>query len=91
MFSSVFRYEIRTNPSLYGTPPTTDLYGSPADCRDTTSHSTLWNSYAEVLPTIQSGDRCPVNQYFYSGFSALQVLLDYTKVKVRILIKHPHI
>ncbi|EAA07114.4 AGAP010416-PA, partial [Anopheles gambiae str. PEST] len=31
---------------------------------------------------IETGDSCPVNQYYYSGFVALQTLLDYTKIRI---------
>lgn len=31
---------------------------------------------------IETGDSCPVNQYYYSGFVALQALLDYTKIRI---------
>lgn len=69
------KYEIRTNPSFAVTPSTTELYSSLAVCRQTDS---TWSS---VFP-IETGDSCPVNQYYYSGFVALQVLLDYTKIRV---------
>ncbi|XP_060533320.1 cholesterol transporter ABCA5-like [Cylas formicarius] len=77
-------YEIRTNPSLYGTPSTTILYGSPASCRESNS---FWSNVAgvptPVLPeAIEVGDSCPVNQYYYSGFLALQALLDFTKIRL---------
>lgn len=71
------KYEIRTNPSMYGTPPTNILYSSPASCRETHSH---WTGMFPVA--IETGDSCPVNQYYYSGFLALQALLDFTKVRV---------
>ncbi|XP_074040228.1 cholesterol transporter ABCA5 [Leptinotarsa decemlineata] len=73
------QYEIRTNPSLYGTPSTTSLYSSPLACRDTKSQ---WYKYAGVIPAMEGGDSCPVNQYFYSGFLALQALLDYTRIRI---------
>lgn len=72
---SGFRYEIRTNPSYVVTPQTTELYSSPANCRESVSH------WAGIFP-IETGDSCPVNQYYYSGFVALQALLDYTKIRV---------
>lgn len=73
---SLSRYEIRTNPSFIVTPQTTELYSSPANCRESVSH------WAGIFP-IETGDTCPVNQYYYSGFVALQALLDYTKIRVR--------
>lgn len=69
------RYEIRTNPSFFVTPSTTELYSSLVTCRQSDSY---WSA---VIP-IETGDSCPVNQYYYSGFIALQTLLDYTKIKV---------
>ncbi|XP_055532678.1 cholesterol transporter ABCA5-like [Wyeomyia smithii] len=69
------RYEIRTNPSFFVTPATTELYSSLVTCRQSDSY---WSA---VIP-IETGDSCPVNQYYYSGFVALQTLLDYTKIKI---------
>lgn len=75
--SDISRYQIRTNPSFFETPSTTELFSSPASCRQSSSH---WSG---VFP-IETGESCPVNQYYYSGFVALQTLLDYTKIKVGI-------
>jgi ATP-binding cassette subfamily A (ABC1) protein 5 len=72
------KYEIRTNPSFSATPPTTELYSSMVTCRQSDFF------FSAVIP-IETGDSCPVNQYFYSGFLALQTLLDYTKIRVSIL------
>ncbi|RZB39263.1 ATP-binding cassette sub-family A member 5-like, partial [Asbolus verrucosus] len=85
-YSKALKYEIRTNPSLYETPSTTDLFSSPASCRQSPKH---WSS---VFP-IETGDSCPVNQYYYSGFIALQALLDYTKIRIatQMDIKVPQI
>ncbi|XP_058130067.1 cholesterol transporter ABCA5-like [Anopheles ziemanni] len=69
------RYEIRTNPSFFVTPSTTELYASLVTCRQSDSY---WSA---VIP-IETGDSCPVNQYYYSGFVALQTLLDYTKIRL---------
>ncbi|XP_053669271.1 cholesterol transporter ABCA5-like [Anopheles marshallii] len=69
------RYEIRTNPSFFVTPSTTELYSSLVTCRQSDSY---WSA---VIP-IETGDSCPVNQYYYSGFIALQTLLDYTKIRI---------
>ena len=68
-------YEIRTNPSFFVVPLTTELFSSPVACRETDSY---WSS---MIP-IEMGDSCPANQYYYSGFIALQTLLDYTKISV---------
>lgn len=69
------KYEIRTNPSFFVTPATTELFSSLVTCRQSDSY---WSA---VIP-IETGDSCPVNQYYYSGFIALQTLLEYTKIKV---------
>nr|CAH7743826.1 unnamed protein product [Callosobruchus chinensis] len=73
------KYEIRTNPSLYATPPTTSLYSSELACRGTAKE---WYTFTGVIPAIEGGDSCPVNQYYFSGFLALQALLDYTKIRI---------
>ncbi|KAF4526763.1 hypothetical protein B566_EDAN015792 [Ephemera danica] len=80
-------YEIRTNPNYVATPSTSDLYASHAVCR-------LSESYWASLFPIETGESCPVNQYFYSGFVALQALLDYTKIRLesgREDVDVPHI
>ncbi|XP_039447339.1 cholesterol transporter ABCA5-like [Culex pipiens pallens] len=69
------KYEIRTNPSFFVTPATTELFSSLVTCRQSDSY---WSA---VIP-IETGDSCPVNQYYYSGFIALQTLLEYTKIKL---------
>ena len=79
--SNIFRYEIRTNPSFVVTPSTTELYSSPASCRESVGH---WSG---VFP-IETGESCPVNQYYYSGFVAVQALFDFTKI--RVSFKHLH-
>lgn len=76
-YNGPLKYEIRTNPSFVVTPPTTELYSSLAVCRQTGS------SWTSVFP-IEAGKSCPCNQYYYSGFVALQTLLDYTKIRVSV-------
>lgn len=76
--AGALKYEIRTNPSFFETPPTGELYSSPASCRQSGSH------WSNVFP-IETGESCPVNQYYYSGFVALQALLDYTKIRVSMV------
>uniref|UniRef100_A0AAR5Q584 ABC transporter domain-containing protein n=1 Tax=Dendroctonus ponderosae TaxID=77166 RepID=A0AAR5Q584_DENPD len=77
-------YEIRTNPNLFETPSTVQLYGSPASCRD---YKSIWQNVPGVpTPVLPQGleveDNCPVNQYYYSGFLALQALMDFTKIRL---------
>lgn len=74
-FNGPLKYEIRTNPNYSEMPPTNVKYSSPASCRQ--RDSTL----SGLLP-IESGDSCPINQYYFSGFVAMQALLDYTKIHV---------
>lgn len=74
------KYEIRTNPTIAETPSTTSLYSSPANCRYTTT--LLINQQISELFPMELGDTCPVNQYYYSGFVALQSLFDYTKISI---------
>ncbi|XP_023723147.1 ATP-binding cassette sub-family A member 5 isoform X3 [Cryptotermes secundus] len=81
------KYEIRTNPSFVVTPSTTELYSSPASCRESEGH---WSG---VFP-IETGESCPVNQYYYSGFVAIQALFDFTKIRLdsgQMNIEVPHI
>ncbi|XP_016838488.1 ATP-binding cassette sub-family A member 5 isoform X2 [Nasonia vitripennis] len=74
--TSRLEYEIRTNPS-YTTPPSpTEMLSSSVTCRKDTSH---W--MGGVL-SIETGGSCPVNNYFLSGFMALQLLLDITKIRL---------
>lgn len=69
-------YEIRTNPSFSSLPPPTEMYSSPVTCRKDSSH---WMS---GFLSFETGGSCPVNSYFTSGFMALQLLMDTTKIKV---------
>lgn len=77
LLNDPLKYEIRTNPSYYVTPTTTELYSSPINCRQSDS---FWSS---MVP-IETGDTCPVNQYYYSGFVALQFLLDHARLSVSV-------
>ncbi|KAG7303251.1 hypothetical protein JYU34_011718 [Plutella xylostella] len=81
------KYTIRTNPSRSGTPSTRALTTSPAKCRERTQSgdwSTDWSRGGQLIPLsdMQSEDVCPVLQYYYSGFLALQSLIDHTKIKM---------
>lgn len=69
-------YEIRTNPSYILPPSPTELYSAPISCRmNKTGH---W--MGDIL-SIKTGDSCPVNNYLHSGFLALQMITDITKIK----------
>lgn len=83
-YNGQLKYEIRTNPSFFVTPSTTDLYSSPVACRQS-------ESYWSAMFPIDIGDSCPVNQYYYSGFIALQTLLDYTKLNLVTTFNIPNI
>ncbi|XP_035731949.1 ABC transporter A family member 1-like isoform X2 [Vespa mandarinia] len=69
-------YEIRTNPSYTSPPSPTELYSAPVTCRKDNSH---W--MGDVL-SIETGGSCPVNNYLDSGFLALQMLMDITKIRL---------
>ncbi|KAH9638909.1 hypothetical protein HF086_004439 [Spodoptera exigua] len=80
------RYTIRTNPSHIGTPSTRILTTSPAKCRERTASkdwSSDWSRGGQLIPLseMHGEDTCPVLQYYYSGFLALQTLIDYIKIK----------
>ncbi|XP_012225217.1 cholesterol transporter ABCA5-like isoform X2 [Linepithema humile] len=69
-------YEIRTNPSYTSPPSPTELYSSAVTCRKDTSH---W--MGGVL-SIETGKSCPANNYLHSGFLALQIIMDTTKIRL---------
>nr|XP_050848484.1 cholesterol transporter ABCA5-like [Vespula vulgaris]XP_050848485.1 cholesterol transporter ABCA5-like [Vespula vulgaris]XP_050848486.1 cholesterol transporter ABCA5-like [Vespula vulgaris] len=69
-------YEIRTNPSYTSPPSPLELYSAPVTCRKDTNH---W--MGGVL-SIKTGGSCPVDNYLHSGFLALQMLMDITKIKL---------
>jgi hypothetical protein len=75
-FICLDRYEIRTNPSYTSPPSPTEMFSSSVTCRKDTSH---W--MGGVL-SIETGGSCPVNNYFLSGFMALQLMMDITKIRV---------
>ncbi|KAJ0173327.1 hypothetical protein K1T71_011503 [Dendrolimus kikuchii] len=86
-FNEPLRYTIRTNPSHAGTPSTRTLNTSPAKCRERTATkdwSSDWSRGGQLIPLseMHREDTCPVLQYYYSGFLALQTLIDYIKIKV---------
>ncbi|XP_045490404.1 cholesterol transporter ABCA5 isoform X1 [Pieris rapae] len=86
-YGEPLRYTIRTNPSKDGgTPSTRILTTSPAKCRDRTNTdwSTDWSRGGQLIPLseMHREDTCPVLQYYYTGFLALQTLIDYVKIKL---------
>ncbi|XP_060806687.1 cholesterol transporter ABCA5 [Amyelois transitella] len=86
-YGEPLRYTIRTNPSHAGTPSTRTLTTSPAKCRERTGvkdWSSDWSRGGQLIPLseMHREDACPVLQYYYSGFLALQMLVDYVKIKL---------
>ncbi|XP_017752415.1 PREDICTED: ATP-binding cassette sub-family A member 2-like [Eufriesea mexicana] len=69
-------YEIRTNPSYTNPPSPTELYSAPVTCRKDTIH------WMGGLLSIETGGSCPVNNYLHSGFLALQMIMDITKIRL---------
>jgi ATP-binding cassette, subfamily A (ABC1), member 5 len=58
-------------------PPPTKLYSAPISCRkNKTGH------WMDDILSIKTGESCPVNNYLHSGFLALQMITDITKIKV---------
>ncbi|CAK1541868.1 unnamed protein product [Leptosia nina] len=85
-YGEPLRYTIRTNPSKDGgTPSTRTLTTSPAKCRErsNTDWSSDWSRGGQLIPLseMHREDTCPVLQYYYTGFLALQTLIDYVKIK----------
>lgn len=68
------RYEIRINPSFATVPSASELYEPAVACRGSERNFSM-------LRPIDGSQNCHVNQYYYSGFVALQTLIDYTKIK----------
>ncbi|XP_073948704.1 LOW QUALITY PROTEIN: cholesterol transporter ABCA5-like [Choristoneura fumiferana] len=83
-FGEPLRYTIRTNPSSSATPSTRTLYTSPAKCRERTASKGDWSRGGQLIPLseMHREDTCPVLQYYYSGFLAMQTLIDFTKIKL---------
>ncbi|XP_064074250.1 cholesterol transporter ABCA5-like [Vanessa tameamea] len=87
-YGEPLRYTIRTNPSRDGgTPSTRTLTTSPAKCRERTGFkdwSSDWSRGGQLIPLseMHREDTCPVLQYYYTGFLALQTLIDYVKIKM---------
>ncbi|CAK1589994.1 unnamed protein product [Parnassius mnemosyne] len=86
-FGEPLRYTIRTNPSHAGTPSTRTLTTSPVKCRERPAvkdWSSDWSRGGQLIPLseMHREDTCPVLQYYYSGFLALQSLIDYIKIKI---------
>lgn len=75
--SSSLRYEIRGNPAYAGTPPTTDMFSDSDSCLGQGPIKRQWNG---IFP--DPGETCPVQQYYLSGFLALQALVDFTKIRL---------
>lgn len=62
-------------------PSPTELYSAPVTCRKDTN---VWTGFSML--SIETGGSCPVNDYLYSGFLALQMLMDITKLRVSLLV-----
>ncbi|XP_046734287.1 cholesterol transporter ABCA5-like isoform X1 [Diprion similis] len=75
--SDRLEYEIRTNPSYQSTPSPTEMYSSPVTCRKDTSH------WMGGILSMETGGSCPVKNYYDSGFIAVQLLLDVTKIRLK--------
>lgn len=85
MFLCIFSYKIRTNPFYDASPTPSKLYGSSHQCRKVSAnkltkkflyrhHHFNEEKNAEIL--------CPAIHYIYSGFIALQTLVDFTKISL---------
>ncbi|XP_029171757.1 ATP-binding cassette sub-family A member 5-like isoform X1 [Nylanderia fulva] len=72
-------YEIRTNPSYTSPPSPKELYSAPVTCRKDMS---LVDDWVGGVLSIETGGSCPVKNYLHSGFLALQMIMDITKIKL---------
>ncbi|XP_014224369.1 ATP-binding cassette sub-family A member 5-like isoform X2 [Trichogramma pretiosum] len=73
--SSNLLYEIRTNPVYTAPPSPTEMFSSGVTCRKETN-------WMGGMLSIETGGSCPVNNYFLSGFMALQLMMDFTKIRL---------
>lgn len=69
-------YEIRINPTYTMPPSPAEKHSSPVTCRKNFSH------WMGGLLSIETGRNCPANNYFTSGFMALQMIMDITKIRL---------
>ncbi|CAG9831939.1 unnamed protein product, partial [Diabrotica balteata] len=65
-------YQIRTNPYYISTPNSNQIGWSKQTCRGGSNPNS----------NMEDGSTCPTNTYYFSGFLALQTLLDYTKIRL---------
>ncbi|XP_050501513.1 cholesterol transporter ABCA5-like isoform X2 [Diabrotica virgifera virgifera] len=65
-------YQIRTNPYYISTPSSNDIGWDKQSCRGGTNPNS----------NMEDGSTCPANTYYFSGFLALQTLLDYTRIQL---------
>ncbi|XP_072383028.1 cholesterol transporter ABCA5-like [Diabrotica undecimpunctata] len=64
-------YQIRTNPYYISTPNSNDIGWDKQTCRGGSNPNS----------NMEDGSTCPTNTYYFSGFLALQTLLDYTQIR----------
>merc|ERR1740128_838777 len=71
-------YTIRNNAMTAPIPPTGQLYQPGSACRDRGDR----NSSESLFFPLEFGYPCPINNYYYSDFLAIQSIVEATWLKV---------
>lgn len=85
LFFIFFSYNIRTNPFYDSSPTPSKLYGSSHQCRKVSVNKlTKKFLHRHHHNNEQNNEEisCPAIHYIYSGFIALQTLVDTTKISL---------
>ena len=69
---SNLEYKMRVNPDVVSLP--TNNWGDQGKCRGNSYNLEFWQS-------------CPTNAYFWSGFAAVQALVENAWIKVNSLLR----
>ncbi|RZF33664.1 hypothetical protein LSTR_LSTR007042 [Laodelphax striatellus] len=81
-FDKDLRYEIKTNPVYHSAPATTELYAPLSACRRSFNPVSL-ASYTRRANVFVNSGNCPADAYVSSGFLGMQLLIDFTKMKIQ--------
>lgn len=80
-----YSYKIRSNPFYDSSPSPSKLYGSSHQCRKVSANKlTKKILHRHHHNNDQNNEEisCPAIHYIYSGFMALQILVDITKISL---------
>uniref|UniRef100_A0A1B6L2P7 ABC transporter domain-containing protein n=2 Tax=Graphocephala atropunctata TaxID=36148 RepID=A0A1B6L2P7_9HEMI len=89
-YENDLKYEILTNLEWTKCPDTATLYAPETACRQlpalisTVRDSNPSTPTSSVPPPDNTDAECPAVSYYTSGFAALQILIDFTKMQVTL-------